>query len=112
MARDFAVNFYCSKAWRHTQREYMQASETSRGFCPPGMCERCWAAGRGAVPAEIVHHVTWLTPDNVGDPDVTLGWDNLMRVCRDCHAAIHAGDGREPRVAFDARGRVMPRGQA
>lgn len=74
--------------------------------CPPGMCERCFERGR-VVPAEIVHHRVHLTPMNIGDPEVTLSFSNLMRVCRDCHAEIHYPDDYTPRVAFDAAGRVI-----
>ena len=51
---------------------------------------------------------TWLTPDNVNDPSVTLDERNLMRVCRDCHAEIHYPDEFRQRVAFDENGRVIP----
>lgn len=108
MARDFAVSFYHSRAWRHAQAEYMAATvPTDRGPCPPYMCERCFARGE-LVPAEIVHHKTWLTPDNIDDPSVSLSPDNLMRVCRDCHAQIHFGSDFEQRVCFDEDGRVVP----
>ena len=76
------------------------------GTCPPRMCEPCFEAGR-LEPAAIVHHVTWLTPDNINDQYVTLSWDNLMRVCRDCHAAIH-GDRPQQRVRFGENGEVLP----
>lgn len=106
MAQDWAVKFYHSKAWRSVQASYMRRPvEVGGRTCPPGMCERCFEDGR-LVPAEIVHHKTWLTPGNIGDPGVTLSYDNLMRVCRDCHAAIHSGGGFRQRVGFDENGRV------
>lgn len=40
-------------------------------------------------PGEIVHHKTELNANNINDPDVTLNWDNLMLLCRDCHAEVH-----------------------
>ena len=108
MAQSWAVGFYRSRAWRRTQASYMSATvDTDHGACPPFMCERCFERGR-LVPAEIVHHVTWLTPENIGDPSVSLSFDNLMRVCRDCHAQIHSGNGFEQRVCFDENGRVVP----
>lgn len=113
MSRPFATPFYHSGAWRRCREAYMAAAVDVGGRpCPPHMCERCFARGR-LVPADTVHHVTHITPENVGDPSVTLSWDNLMRVCRDCHAALHSGDpdGWEPRVAFDADGRVVPLGE-
>jgi predicted kinase len=36
-----------------------------------------------------VHHKTFLTPENINDPDITLGWDNLQLLCRPCHNAVH-----------------------
>lgn len=109
MARDFAKGFYHSRSWRHTQRAYMAAPVSVDGtWVPPYMCESCFERGQ-LVPAEIVHHRTWLNESNIGDPSVTLSFDNLMRVCRDCHARIHAGV-PAPRVAFDEDGRVVPLG--
>lgn len=40
-------------------------------------------------PGDTVHHKIHLTPDNINDPEITLNYDNLMLLCRDCHAAIH-----------------------
>ena len=77
-------------------------------ICPPGMCERCFERGR-LVPAEIVHHIQHLSPENIGDPEVSLSFGNLMRVCRDCHAELHYPDqSYTPRVSFDENGRVIP----
>ena len=44
-----------------------------------------------------------LTPDNIHDPSVTLSWDNLKLVCRDCHAKEH---GSMKRYKVDEFGRV------
>ena len=72
------------------------------------MCERCFERGR-LVPAEIVHHIQHLSPENIGDPEVSLSFGNLMRVCRDCHAEFHYTDqSYTPRVSFDENGRVIP----
>lgn len=111
MAKPWAVGFYHSGAWRRAQSSYMRAPVDVGGrTCPPYMCERCFERGM-LVPAEIVHHRKWLTPENITDPEVSLSFSNLMRVCRDCHAAIHSGESSfEPRVAFDENGRVMRRG--
>ena len=109
MARDFSRAFYSSKAWRSVQASYMrQPVQTRRGTCPPLMCERCFELTARLVPAEIVHHIHPLSPENIDDPDVTLSTDNLMRVCRDCHAQLHSSSDFVPRVAFDEQGRVVP----
>ncbi len=61
------------------------------GFCRPG---------------EIVHHKTELTPDNIADSDIALGWHNLRLVCRDCHGKAH---GAARRYSVDAAGHVRSR---
>ena len=112
MARDFARAFYHSKAWKTAREAYMSSTTTSSDgrICPPGMCERCFERGR-LVPAEIVHHIQHLSPENIGDPEVSLSFGNLMRVCRDCHAELHYPDqSYTPRVSFDENGRVIPIG--
>ena len=103
MAREFARAFYKSAAWLKARDAYIRSVD--------GLCERCLERGR-LVPGAIVHHRVHLTPDNVGDPDVTLSFDNLEYVCRDCHAAEHPEIyGRDrpdgPRVAFDEDGNVV-----
>lgn len=68
-----------------------------------GLCEDC--ASRGLyTPAEIVHHVVELTPDNISDPRVTLSFANLRAVCRECHAAAHGA--RIRRYEVDPDGSV------
>lgn len=41
------------------------------------------------VPAEIVHHKIPLTADNVKDLNISLSWNNLQALCRQCHAEVH-----------------------
>lgn len=101
MAREFAKAFYKSKAWKQTRQAYFKARF--------GLCERCAARGR-AVPGEIVHHKDHLTPDNINDPNVSLAFDNLELLCRDCHAGQHPEiypQKKEPRVAFDKEGNLV-----
>ena len=111
MAQSWAKDFYHSKGWKTTRESYMgrPVPDGMGGICPPGMCERCFQAGR-LVPAAIVHHKVHLTPQNIGDPDVSLSHSNLMRVCRDCHAFLHGDTEYTPRVSFDENGRVIPLG--
>lgn len=93
--KDFARTFYSSKAWQHTRDAYRKSKRN--------LCEICLAKGL-ITPAEIVHHKIELTPENVNDPDITLDWNNLQCVCRECHANIHARSGRRWKV--DELGRV------
>ena len=56
---------------------------------------------------EIVHHKTELTPENIDKPEITLCWDNLRLVCRECHAEQHGK--RQRRYSVDEYGRVRIR---
>ena len=93
--QEYAKAFYSSKAWKDTRDAYRRY----RG----GLCEPCLAKGLYTA-GEIVHHKTPITPDNINDPAITLSFDNLLLVCRDCHAAIH--DRRKRRYKLDELGRV------
>lgn len=55
--------------------------------------------------ADTVHHIQHLNPTNIHDPDVTLNRDNLMAVCRDCHAKVHTKN--ERRYTVDENGNVF-----
>ena len=49
-----------------------------------------------------MHHKVYLTPENIGDPTVTLDWSNLELVCRSCHDAEHElGKQRRLRAAAE-----------
>lgn len=82
----------------------MRPLETPLGVCPPGMCERCFGRGK-VVPAKVVHHKVHLTPDNITDPHVTLSYDNLQRLCQDCHAEVHS-DSAPSRLTFNPDGTI------
>ena len=96
--KDFATAFYKSKAWKSCRDSYMESRS--------GLCEECLARGVYS-PAEIVHHIIELTPENITDPNVTLSWSNLRAVCRECHAAAHGA--RQRRYKVDPSGRVTIR---
>ena len=93
--KDFARAFYSSKAWKDTRTAYAKSKRN--------LCEVCLEQGL-YKPCEIVHHKIILTPENITDPSVTLDWNNLQCVCRDCHATIH--DKRKRRYRIDDLGRV------
>lgn len=82
MARPFAQKFYNSKRWHNTRDAYRKAVG--------GLCEDCLAKGIITAGAEV-HHIEPLTPENINDDSITLGWDNLAFLCKDCHAARHNG---------------------
>lgn len=94
--KDFARAFYSSTAWKRTREAYAKTRQN--------LCEICLSKGL-IKPGEIVHHKIILTPENINHPEVTLNYDNLQLVCRDCHAAIH--DQRKRRYKIDEMGRVI-----
>ena len=93
--KEYAREFYSSTAWKNTRAAYAK----SKG----GLCENCLSKGIYKA-GEIVHHTIHLTPENINDPSVSLNWDNLCLLCRDCHAQIH--DGRKRRYKIDELGHV------
>ena len=94
--QEYAEKFYKSPAWKTTRAAYFAAHR--------GLCEICLRQGM-YQPGEIVHHKTHLTPDNINDPKVSLNWDNLQLVCRECHARLH--DAKKRRYKFDQYGRLV-----
>lgn len=82
MAKEFSRSFYKSSAWKTARDSYWRAKG--------GLCEDCLEQGRIKTGAEV-HHLIELTPDNIGNPAVALGWDNLRLLCHDCHMKKHRG---------------------
>ena len=87
--------FYKSAAWKHTRELAMKRDAY--------LCVDCAAKGK-LTPAEEVHHITPLTPDNINDPNISLAMGNLVSVCRECHKARHGA--RERRYKVDEFGHV------
>lgn len=97
MAKDFAKKFYQSTNWIKA-RDYVMAKYNY-------ICQKC-----KENPAEIVHHIIWLTPSNINDPHITLDEHNLMPVCRECHALIHEGvSATVDNLKFDKEGNLVQR---
>lgn len=95
MAKEYAKGFYNSATWKKCQAAFM----SSKAY----ICERC---GR---PARVVHHKTYITPNNITDPKITLSWDNLEALCYDCHGKEH--NTREPVASglrFTSDGDIVP----
>ena len=88
--------FYHTKQWQDCREAYMQSVG--------GLCEKCLKNGI-YKPAEIVHHKQHLTPENVNDPSISLNFDNLEALCRDCHGLEHGGK----RYSVDEWGYVTAR---
>ena len=102
MHGQFANGFYGSQAWKACRQAYRKAKG--------GLCEACLAnglynAGSKAMPLQV-HHKIELTPENISDPSITLNWDNLQLLCKECHDAQHQSDRR---WSVDEAGHVVAR---
>lgn len=80
MAKIFAKPFYDSKEWQRCRAAYISHRKSVDG----GMCETCHEK-----PGYIVHHKIELTPENINNPDITLGFENLKYDCHECHNREH-----------------------
>ena len=105
MSKDFSWHVYHSRRWRDHVRPDVVARDH-------GLCQVCLRHGV-VTPGEIVHHIIELTPENVGDPAIAYGLDNLELVCRDCHSKLHPETNpRKPCTregfAFDPYGNLVP----
>lgn len=79
--QEYAERFYKSKQWQACRLAYMKSVG--------GLCEECLKHGRYNA-GVIVHHKVHITPENVTCPEVTMNFQNLELLCRDCHAAQHS----------------------
>lgn len=102
MARDFAKSFYASKEWKKCRATYIAHRKSIDG----GLCESC-----NEKPGYIVHHKTELTPENIHDPDIALGLNNLKYDCLECHNQENGRGSKEvpglTKYAFDADGNAI-----
>ena len=78
--REISKPFYNGKAWRKCRAGYIKSVG--------GLCERCLKEGK-VKEGYIVHHKKYLTERTIGDPNVSLNWDNLEYLCFDCHQKEH-----------------------
>ena len=101
MAKEYAKKFYRSKAWLRCRAGFISSVN--------GLCQRCLEKGK-YTPGYIVHHVRPITPENIGDPRITLNWGNLEYLCRECHNITHYGTGatRED-LKFNEYGELVER---
>lgn len=105
MAKEFAKAFYKSTEWQKV-REYTLMRDKY-------LCKNC------GMPAEEVHHIIHLTPENISNPGIALNPMNLMSLCRACHFEEHKQDKAdgirkkngipEYEYEFDENGVIMPR---
>lgn len=93
----YAEAFYLGTAWRACRADYLKKAH--------GLCENCLAKGI-YTPATMVHHIEHITPSNIDNPEITLSFNNLKALCRNCHAEAHAKAGGK-RYRIDGFGRVI-----
>ena len=93
----WAEPFYKSKRWQATRLAYLK----SKG----GLCERCLKRGLYR-PAQVVHHKQYITEETIDDPRITLDWNNLEALCKDCHQEEHTRFGQHGRYKILADGTV------
>lgn len=108
MAREFAKAFYNSGMWKNIREQMLKRDKYT---CQTVGCYQ---------PAEEVHHIIHLTPENINDVNITLNPKNLICLCGDCHKAIHKGEkiaglkrraSRQsilPEIEFDENGYPIP----
>lgn len=77
MAKSWARSFYRSPEWERVRRA---ALVRDHGMCQHPGCNH---------PAQEVHHIIHLTPDNINDATISLNLDNLQSLCRECHMREH-----------------------
>lgn len=101
MAKEYAKSFYKSKAWLSCREGFINSKH--------GLCERCKSKGK-YVAGKIVHHKTYITPENINDPYITLSFENLELLCSSCHNKEH-GESKEPLLRegliFDENGQLV-----
>ena len=94
--KPWARRFYSSKAWQKLRDEVKRRDGM--------LCVDCLKEGR-ITPAEEVHHIIELTPENINDPSIALNANNLVSLCKECHHKRH-GSRRKRRYSVDEFGRV------
>lgn len=94
----FAEKFYKGGAWKRCRAAFIKWRISVDG----GMCQVC----RDRL-GEMVHHIVWLTEENINDPDISLNFDNLQYVCYKCHGRIKDPKKRKSRYYFDGNGNMV-----
>jgi len=91
--------FYISWTWRKCKKAFKESKMN--------LCEKCLARGiiqpgSKEQPLEV-HHKIPLTQENIRNPEITLGWNNLQLLCKQCHD--------EEKERKPKRWRVLPDGR-
>ena len=96
MAREFSRKLYNSKEWKDIRKLVLRIYS--------GICTKC-----GGIGSEV-HHIIWLTPRNINDPNITLGLENLTLLCESCHRVVHGNSKPvKDEFYFDEFGNYIPK---
>lgn len=87
MGREFSKDFYNSKLWKRVRKGILMRDNY--------ICQHC------GKPASAVHHIIHLSPENIGDDNITINPENLISLCRDCHFLEHKGEHGLGRITED-----------
>ncbi|GHU54720.1 hypothetical protein FACS1894132_09790 [Clostridia bacterium] len=75
--RSVKAKFYRSADWKTARNNYVK----QRFDEDKGKCEYC-----RQVEGEEVHHIIPLSPKNINDKNITVNFENLKYLCRECHS--------------------------
>lgn len=95
--KDFAKGFYNTKRWQNCRNSYFKKVG--------GLCERCLKAGK-ITPGEIVHHKIYLDENNINDASISLNFNNLELLCRECHEKEHKSKEKNKRYIIKSNGEI------
>lgn len=101
MAQEWSRAFYNGRKWKGCKSAFISDRISIDG----GLCECCHTEV-----GYIVHHKIALTPANINNPDISLNFDNLMYVCKNCHDQFEGhGVGKrvKPTCVFDEEGQPV-----
>ena len=100
--REELGKFYKSAVWIKVRENALRRDNY--------LCTHC------GKPAEVVHHIEHLTPENVNDASVALNLENLKSLCAECHFEEHRGEHCRGRMneesnpyTFDENGMLIPK---
>ena len=101
--QSWAKAFYNSKSWQKCRQAYIAKRMQMDG----GVCEVC-----RIEQGYIVHHIVQLTKENIGNPQISLNFDNLRYECKQCHDEEegHYLDGKKVKrllCVFDDKGQII-----
>ena len=98
--RSIDSKFYKSALWESVRKNYIDSVN--------GLCENCLAKGI-YTPAVHVHHIIHLNEQNVSDPLIAYGFDNLKALCHQCHNEEHFKKQKQNNYVFDNFGNIVRR---